>query len=113
MAIINNQILGPIKQESKVKKLHPIYLILGNIFGFPPFILSIFLRGVCIHFVWNTFMVGLPIPHLELSEATAIAAILLLSTMKYPGFDFFDSFIDLTVKTILIGLSCLAFNYYF
>jgi hypothetical protein len=115
MPIINNEFLGPLKQvKGRQKPISPLAWVIGNVLGFFPFLLGIFLRAVCVYFIWNLFITQLKVPHLNFQEAYAVTSVLFIATLRYPTTDMsqiIESFLDLSIKTLLVSCSCLAFNY--
>lgn len=115
MPTINNEFLGPLKQtKDRQKPIPPLAWVIGSVLGFIPFLLGIFLRAVCVYFIWNLFLTQLKIPQLNFEEAYAITSILFIATMRYPSKSIFqvtESFLDLSIKTLLVSCSCLTINY--
>lgn len=116
MPTINNEFLGPLRQaRMKSKPTSPLLWLFGNVLGFLPFLLGIFLRAVCVYFIWNLFLIQIPLPHLDFVQAYAITSIIFIATLRYPTSDMtqvLESFLDLSIKTLLVSISCLAINYF-
>lgn len=115
MPTINNDFFGPLRQaKGRQRSTSPLAWLIGNVLGFLPFLLGIFLRSVCVYFIWNLFITQLKLPHLNFQEAYAITSALFIATLRYPTTDIYqimESFIDLSIKTLLISISCLTLNY--
>lgn len=112
MSIVNNDVLGQIKQ-TKVKKPKGFFpWMLGTIFGISVFMGLVVLKSFVIYVVWNLLLTKSGFPFLLSDSAFGLAAIITILTMKYPGESTLEMVIDLILKSVIFVIMSILFFYF-